>query len=178
MAGENLKRALRDLARWSEGDETLHLRLQPGSTVERVPGGTEIVDWLSIAPGDGQSFRVGLLSGKLVTERVWYEGMDAWETAGRPSAPDRQPRLVGLRGPERALSGDDPDTAAFVEAVLALHRSYAPGQGGTGPAEREDLAERVEAAIRGIVRAELSAAGVPDWLLEDTGYDEAPAPGM
>jgi hypothetical protein len=178
MSGTNLKSALRDLAAWCEGDELLHFRFRPGSTVEDIGGRREIVDWLSIQATDGQSFSAGVLVGRLVTRRCWFEGMDAWEAAGRPSDPALQPRYTGMAGEPRDLGGSDVPAKEFEKAVLDLHASIRSNSTRYGSAEREALADAVENAMRGIIRDELSAAGVPDWLLEETGHDEVPAPGF
>lgn len=178
MSGTNLKSALRDLAAWCEGDDLLRFRFHPGSTVEDVEGRKAIVDWLSIPAPDGQSFSVGLLDGRLVTRRSWYEGMDAWEAAGRPSDPALRPRFTVTTGEPRDLGGSDVPAREFEEAVLDLHASIRSEATRYGSPEREALADAVDKAMRGIIRDELSAAGVPDWLLDETGHDEVPAPGF
>jgi hypothetical protein len=182
MTTKGLERVMIDLSRLSEGEEVLHFRFRPGGSSYPVLGRKVTAEALRLSDTDGKAYHVGVARADgeewIVTSRTWYEGYDEWEAAGRPSEASRRPRYVGTFGPAMRLSDGPPEAVAFAEALRGLHACYGFGGAGRADPERIDAAaDAVEAAMRGIERVELRAAGVPEWLLTPEA-EEGPAPRM
>lgn len=177
MGTVGLRRAMSDIARWTEGDGELHERLAPGGLACPGAGPDAFADGFRIGDVAGGSYGVAVARRDgvpvIATSRTWFEGMDAWEAAGRPSDPSLMPRHAGVW----LSCVAEPDWLDvhrdFARAALALHAVLG---GRYDAASREAAFAATEAAMRAVERHDLGYGALPAWLSADAGDEESDGP--
>ncbi len=169
-----------DLARWCEGDGELCERLGPHGTGCPQVGPGVFADGFRMQDVAGGSYRVVVArrgeTTFVVTSRTWYEGMEEWEAAGRPSDPARMPTRSGMWLSCVAETDWLDEHRRFADASLALHAVL----GGRYDAQAREVAfAATEAAMRAVERHDLGYGDLPAWLSPgtDAGDDAEEADG-